>query len=207
MPCLVSPDVTWAEPSSMWSPLYVMECTLWWWCTLLKSACQPLLKSCTFIVLFSSKDDDFCMTLGSATSWPTCSCGRWFTAAFPSTNHRPQIGHQIFVCCRLYYILTPLWKGSSDTGPMTVDRIQTLWTQTFPATENCSRENIYLFIIISNLRNVMVENGNRLPMCMHMSISLKEEDAHAHPIIFYACSAHVQCQGPGSDMSKLLDKS
>ena len=37
----------------------------------------------------------------------------------------------------------------------------------------------------------MVENGNRSLMCMHMRISLKEGDAHAHPIIFYSCSAHV----------------
>ena len=41
-------------------------------------------------------------------------------------------------------------------------------------------------------------------MHMCMSISSKEGDVHvhAHPIIFYACSAHAQCQGPGSDMSK-----
>ena len=32
--------------------------------------------------------------------------------------------------------------------------------------------------------------------------------AHSHSIILYACSAHVQCQGPGSDtIERLLDKS
>ena len=63
----------------------------------------------------------------------------------------------------------------------------------FPAVRNCSREN-YLFIIISNSRNNVV-NDDRSSMCMCMRISSKEGDVHVHvhPIIFYACSAHVQC--------------
>ena len=39
----------------------------------------------------------------------------------------------------------------------------------------------------------MVKNDDRSLMRMCMSISSKEGDvhAHAHPIIFYACSAHA----------------
>ena len=56
----------------------------------------------------------------------------------------------------------------------------------------------------------MVENGNRSLMCMHMRISLKEGDAHAHvhPIIFYTCSAHVHSvKVIDQTCLKLLDKS
>ena len=47
-------------------------------------------------------------------------------------------------------------------------------------------------------------------MCMHMSISSKEGDVHVHvhPIIFYACSAHVHCvKVVDQTCLKLLDKS
>ena len=71
LPLLASPKVIWAEPSSTWFQLY---CTLQWYHALPKSACWPLLKSCTFTALFSSKEDEFCMTLGLATGWLTCSC-------------------------------------------------------------------------------------------------------------------------------------
>ena len=63
------------------------------------------------------------MTLGLAASWPTCSCGCCFAAAFLSTSHRPHIGCQIFI---VLGFTTPLQKGSLCTGPMAVDRIQTL---------------------------------------------------------------------------------
>ena len=38
--------------------------------------------------------------------------------------------------------------------------------------------------------NIIIYNS---PMHMCMSIFSKEDDVHSHPIILYACSAHVQC--------------
>ena len=70
----------------------------------------------------------------------------------------------------------------------------------FPATKIALEKIIYL--ILSNLRNVVV-NDDRSLMRMHMSNSSKEDIAHvyAHPIIFYVCSVHVQCQGHRSATS------
>ena len=55
-----------------------------------------------------------------------------------------------------------------------------------------------IFIYIHNIKQFEKHygiDGDRSPMRMHMSISSKEDDVHAHvhPIIFYACSAHVHC--------------
>ena len=48
-------------------------------------------------------------------------------------------------------------------------------------------------------------NGDRSLMHMRRHV-LERVDVHAHvhPIILYACSAHVQCQGHGSDTIKAL---
>ena len=76
------------------------------------------------------------------------------------------------------------------------------WCSPFPATKIALEKIIYLIHNISNLRNVVV-NDDRSSMCMRMSNSSKEGIAHAHvhPIIFYACSVHVQCQGHRLDTS------
>ena len=76
------------------------------------------------------------------------------------------------------------------------------WHSPFPATKIALEKIIYLIHNISNLRNVVV-NDDRSLMRMHMSNSSKEDIAHvyAHPIIFYVCSVHVQCQGHRSATS------
>ena len=76
------------------------------------------------------------------------------------------------------------------------------WHSPFPATKIALEKIIYLIHNISNLRNIVV-NDDRSSMCMCMSNSSKEDIAHvyAHPIIFYACSVHVQCQGHRLDTS------
>ena len=84
LPCLASPNVVWAEPSSKWFQLY---CALWWYHALPKSASWPLLKSHTFTALFSSKEDNFCTTLGLAIGWPTCCC--LMLMHLCNTNHQP----------------------------------------------------------------------------------------------------------------------
>ena len=117
LPCLVSLDGVWAEPSSMWSQLCMASCALQWNHTLQKLACQLLLESRTFTVLFSSKEDDFCMTLGLAAGWPTCCCWCCCASVLLTTNHRPHIGCQFFLVAGF---TTP--RGSSCTAPTAVDR-------------------------------------------------------------------------------------
>ena len=103
-PCLVFLDGVWAEPSSMWSQQCIASCALWWNCALQKLACWPLLESHTFTVLFFLKENDFHMTLGLATGWPTGCCWSCYTSVLLTTNHRPHIGCQIFYVMGCYYL-------------------------------------------------------------------------------------------------------
>ena len=51
-------------------------------------------------------------------------------------------------------------------------------------------------------------NDDRSSMCMHMSNSSEGiVHVHVHPIIFCMQCTCALCQGPGSDMSKLLVES
>ena len=60
---------------------------------------------------------------------------------------------------------------------------------------NCSRENYLLIYDNKQFEKHIMVNDDRLLMHMCMSNSSKEGivHVHAHPIIFYTCSAHVQC--------------
>ena len=72
-------------------------CTLWWNHTLANSGLLGCwLESCMFSVFFLLKEDNFCMTLGSATGWLTGCCWCCCASVSLTTNHRPHNGCQIF---------------------------------------------------------------------------------------------------------------